>query len=386
MGLFKSNNPFRHHDSSSEAGGSADHSANDYAPPPGPPPRHGEHSSDFAPPPGPPPSYSQAGYDGDYAAPPPGPPPPHQEHNWQAIALPEDDIVDTSAYPPPPAIFGGHDRSWANNATEEQAREGEAWCNRYPLLTPLNASNPLTQRCQPPSQLIAPNANTFSGLVRPSLAASDGSRSGASSGIWTIKTDSRCGDSCITAQPPAYIVRRDDPRLIHARQPDPTSTIYYEVVIRSDLDRAEAGLGLGFVALPYPPFRMPGWHRGSLAVHSDDGHRYVNDLWGGDDFVKPFGAAKGAVVGLGMRFSDVGRGKTAAAVTGNENGIQVECFMTRDGRLEGSWDVNGPRDAKRDLPPIGVQGYHDLAVAVGVFGALEVEVVLDPGRWVYKGV
>lgn len=121
-------------------------------------------------------------------------------------------------------------------------------------------------------------------------------------------------------------------------------------------------------------------------MHSDDGHRYVNDLWGGDDFVRPFGAdKKGLVVGLGMRFS-LAPSSSSPPVAGTErNGIQVECFMTRDGRVEGSWDVNGPRDAKRDLPPVGVQGYHDLVVAVGVFGALEVEVVLDPGRWVYKG-
>lgn len=325
MGLFKSNNPFRHTN------------VDDVGPPPGPPPSHAGGSSDYGPPSGPPPGYQQH-QDNDYGAPPPGPPP--GKHDWQSVPLPE----DTSNYPPPPALFSGHDRSWANNATEQQADEGERWCQLYPLLPP-NANPPPPHHHQAP-RLVKPLSNTFSGSVGPG-------------GV--IKTDARCGDCCVTAQPPAYLA---------AAAPAGAAAVYFEVVVRRDLG-ADAGFGLGFAALPYPPFRMPGWHRGSLAVHSDDGHRYVNDRWGGVDFVRPFGT-RGTVVGIGLRF-------------GGGGGMGVECFFTRDGVVEGSFDVNGTRDAERDLEPLGVQGYHDLVAAVGAFGKVEVEVVLDPARWLYKG-
>lgn len=337
---FKSNNPFRQHNDNDNV--------NDVPPPPGPPPSH--QITDYAPPPGPPPSYTTANPP-DYA-PTPGPPPSH--HNWQ------DAVPDTSLFPPPPNIFTGHDASSANNATEAQAEAGERWCAQYPLLQPF-AHSPT----QPPPRLLAPNANTFKGTITPKANL-----------VWTVKTDRRCGDSCLTAQPPVYAAARDDPRVTGA-----VKTVYFEVKILKSLGD-DAGVGIGFTALPYPGFRMPGWHRGSLAVHSDDGHKYVNDRWGGIDFVRPFG--KAGVVGIGMRFSPGGGGADSKGK--GASSIEVEAFFTMDGKVEGSWDVNGPLDAERDLAPIGVQGFHDLVVAVGMFEKTEIDVVLDPGKWVYKDV
>lgn len=356
MGRFdslKSNNPFRHSDSSSH------NNVDDVAPPPGPPPGYQQfdskssHHSDYAPPPGPPPSKD------DYA-PPPGPP-PSQQHPWQSVPLPE----DTSGYPPPPAIFTGHDRSWANNATEQQAEEGERWCRRYPLLAPIDPSSSSLDRAP---HLVNPQSNTFHGTIKQTGPAS-----------WNITTDHRNNDNCITVQPPLYVAARDDPRVTGRPR-----SVYFEVVLAKDLGR-DAGVGIGFTALPYPAFRMPGWHRGSLAVHGDDGHKYVNDRWGGNDFVKPW-ATKG-VVGIGMTFSTApgessGKGKGRAGA----GGLDVEVFFTRNGTVEAKWDVNEERDQKRDLEPVGVQGFHDLVAAVGSFDKAEFEVVLDPQRWVYKGV
>lgn len=330
---------------------------NDVAPPDGPPPSYQQSSSnntDYAPPPGPPPSKQQPT---DYA-PPPGPPPSH--HDWQSVPLPE----DTSGYPPPPDIFTGHDRSWANNATEKQAADGERWCTRYELLPPRQPSDPALRQ---PLALITPASTTFHGTITP-----------AASNTWAIRTDARNYDNTVTAQPPLYVAARDDPR--GAGRP---KTVYFEVRLLRDLGH-DAGVGIGFVALPYPAFRMPGWHRGSLAVHSDDGHRYVNDRWGGNDFVKPWGK-KGEVVGIGMTFAAPGVNGKGKAV-GSGNAIEVEVFFTRNGKVEGKWDVNEQRDLDRDLEPVGVQGFHDLLAAVGSFQKTEFEVVLEPGRWAYKGV
>lgn len=356
MGHFdslKSNNPFRHsaHSSSNYDNNDKNDNVDDVAPPAGPPPKYSSFdprgdSDDYAPPPGPP----------------PGPPP---SHPWQSVPLPE----DTSSYPPPPDIFTGHDRSWAHNATEQQAEEGERWCRRYALLAPRPLTDPSLTHAP---YLVPPQSNTFHGTITQTGPAT-----------WAIATTAaRNNDHCITAQPPLYVAARDDPR----KGQSPPRTIYFEVVLPRDLGR-DAGVGIGFTALPYPGFRMPGWHRGSLAVHSDDGHRYVNDRWGGIDFVRPWG--KKGVVGIGMKFS------AAAAALGDQglekgkgkaNGVEVEVFFTRNGKVEARWDINEERDQKRDLAPVGVQGYHDLVGAVGSFDKAEYEIVLDPSRWVYKGV
>lgn len=352
MGRFdslKANNPFRHHGGSSSGSGSGAANVDDVAPPPGPPPSYNatttKPNDDFAPPPGPPPSHHQP------------------QHDWQSVPLPD----DTSSYPPPPDIFTGHDRSWANNATEAQAEEGERWCARYPLLRPLVSAPPSQQ--QHPPRLLAPNANTFAGTIATPARGQQGT--------FLVRTTPRSGDACATVQPPCYLAARDDPRRGGSSGGGGKTVVYFEVRILAAMGGDDGSVAIGFTALPYPPFRMPGWHRGSLAVHSDDGRRYVNDRWGGVDFVAPWGGARGTVVGVGLRFS------CSSSVKG---GIDVECFFTRDGRLEGSWDVNGERDAQRDLEPIGVQGFHDLVAVVGTFQRTEVEVVLDPGRWVYRGV
>lgn len=62
----------------------------------------------------------------------------------------------------------------------------------------------------------------------------------------------------------------------------------------------DTAVAVGFVGCPYPGFRLPGWNRGSLGVHSDDGRRYCNDSYGGKDFTMPF--REGEVVGIGMCF------------------------------------------------------------------------------------
>lgn len=346
---LKSNNPFRHPSSSSSAPNS---NMNDVPPPAGPPPGYSQSDpktqqlpSTYAAPPGPPPSKQQ-----------------QEQHDWQSVPLPE----DTSGYPPPPDIFTGHDRSWSNNATEQQAAEGERWCARYPLIAPLHPGNPDLRR---PPTLVAPQSNTFRGTITQQ-------QGGAA--VWTVRTDRHNNDNTITAQPPLYLAARDGPDVLHSGAP---KTIYFEVRVLKDFGR-DAGVGLGFVALPYPGFRMPGWHRGSLAVHGDDGHKYINDRWGGIDFVAPWGQ-KGVVVGLGMTFSSAYASAKGSSSTGVQ-GLEAEVFFTRNGREEARWDVNEPRDRQRDLPPVGVQGLHDLVAAVGSFEKTEFEVVLEPARWAYK--
>ncbi|KAK1764778.1 hypothetical protein QBC33DRAFT_545947 [Phialemonium atrogriseum] len=353
-----------------------------YAPPPGPPPskQHGD-IDEFAPPPGPPPSKQQLNdYDfapppgpppapqADYTAPPPGPPPSHAEkpkHEWEEL------VPDTSLFPPPPDIFSGWDRSPAANATEAEAEAGEAWCARHPMMAPLALDGAAEEaRRAHAFQFVEPPSGLFHGRLE---------RVGGGLGVWRGRTEPNAPDSCLIAYPPLYAVTRDSPLALR-----PTSssaggvggrkrTIYYEVRILADGRRGDTSLAMGYTALPYPAFRLPGWHRGSLAVHGDDGHRYVNDRWGGKSFTEPL--VRGRTYGLGMTFTADGEGR-----------LSVDVFFTEGGREKGRWNLHEETDAEQDLPVTGLEGFHDLSCAVGTFDAISFEVVFDPAMWLYKGV
>ena len=63
--------------------------------------------------------------------------------------------------------------------------------------------------------------------------------------------------------------------------------VYYEVEIEK-LGR-DAVVAIGFGCLPYPTdFRLPGWHRHSAAVHSDDGFKFFENPMGGLPYTEPF--------------------------------------------------------------------------------------------------
>ncbi|KAI2604610.1 hypothetical protein GGR54DRAFT_653003 [Hypoxylon sp. NC1633] len=348
----------------------------DYAPPSGPPPSH---SNNYAPPPGPPPSHSQAqARDQDYAppagpppsksnnpflanpsqdyAPPPGPPPTQapKQHDWQTA------VPDTALLPPPPSFFTGFDRSPANNATEQQAEAGESWCAQFPLYPSM-----------PHDDAAAAAAATGNvALYAPPTLAGPGKLTQAGPGVWRVLGEKGAPDASLASYPPLYLAAAHDPR--RARRP---RTAYYEVrVLEQGSRKDEISLALGFAAPPYPGFRLPGWHRGSLGVHGDDGHRYVNDRWGGHAFAKPF--RRGEVLGLGMTFSER---------EGGGGGIRVQIFLTRDGREAGRWDLHEETDREQDLPVTGLEGYHDVCASVGCFDKVAFEVVFRPDAWVWKG-
>ncbi|KXS17254.1 hypothetical protein M427DRAFT_154038 [Gonapodya prolifera JEL478] len=75
---------------------------------------------------------------------------------------------------------------------------------------------------------------------------------------------------------------------------------YFEVTILS-MTPSRVGtapvVALGVATAPYPPFRLPGWHPHSTAIHSDDGRLFVSDPFGGRNFAPPFGPSD--VIGIG---------------------------------------------------------------------------------------
>jgi hypothetical protein len=330
-----------------------------YSSPSGPPPSHNnnnQQSDTYAPPSGPPPSH-------DYYAPPPGPPPAQEPyHDWQTA------VPDTSLLPPPPVI--GNFRSNANNATEEEADQGEEWCASNPMYGPISLS-PQSQHALESGEIGVVIPRTYKGelmRLRP--------------GVWKGKTKRDCPDCCIMSTVPLYSVYTYSPL-----QTNRTKTIYYEVRIPKT-NPSEVTLALGFTAPPYPTFRCPGWHRGSLAVHGDDGNRYVNDRWGGKDFMQPF--QPGQTIGIGMTFTRTDLNAPPPYNDGRperispQTPIDVEVFITNNGRKIGYWYLHEEGDAEQDLPVTGLEGFNDLMASVGAFKDVEFEIVFNEGEWMYR--
>jgi hypothetical protein len=166
-------------------------------------------------------------------------------------------------------------------------------------------------------------------------------------------------------------------------------TIYFEVKIigfakrhgwKSSSSEVQPVISIGFVAPPFPTWRLPGWQRGSLGVHGDDGHKYVNNTFGGAEFTKAFGVND--VVGIGIIFAPP---KSPPAYgQPQEPKLDIEVFFTRNGSKEGGWDGNQELDAESEGGTIGLRGDCDLFPAVGVCGGLEFEVNFHPELWRYN--
>ena len=328
-----------------------------YAPPAGPPPSHqATYLASSGPPPGRP----------EYA-PPPGSPPSHQQpaekpalyHDWTSIP-------DTALLPPPPSL--GHEVSPSSNANISDADRAHEWCRSHPLLAP----------GYPPPTLVSSARNGDMRLLKSREYNGDLLMSNV--GIWKGSTRSGSKDACLITSSPVYFARADSHVELGTNR-----TIYFEVKIHS-LGRGrgtdECSVAIGYAAMPYPTWRMPGWERGSLAVHGDDGRRYVNDTWGGKDFVSPFQA--GDTVGIGMTFSIPEAPPEYDAPPSTSSPFKVDVFFTRNGKREGGWDLHEELDAINDLDVDGLDGAYDLYGAIGIFGGVEFETRFKERDWLWQ--
>ncbi|KAL8902929.1 MAG: hypothetical protein Q9207_004277 [Kuettlingeria erythrocarpa] len=336
-------------------------SRQEYAPPPGPPPSHQPPNNEqWAPPPGPPPGRSEV-------CPPPGPPPSHTQagdepppyHDWTVIE-------DTALLPPPPSL--GHSTSPSGNASLSEADRAHEWCRMYPLIRPH----------QPTPMQHDSVKNGEIRLVRP--REYQGNLSMTGSGRWEGFTAPGGRDACLLSSLPLYFAVPDSPLTTEMKK-----TIYFEVRVKSygrgrGVDASS--IALGYCAMPYPTWRMPGWERGSLAVHGDDGRRYVNDTWGGKDFTSAIQA--GDTVGLGMDFSIPDAPPSYGSSPAQTPKMKVDVFFTRNGAREGGWNLHEELDAQNDLGVDGLDGHNDLYAAIGLFGGVEYEANFDAHLWLYQ--
>jgi len=77
---------------------------------------------------------------------------------------------------------------------------------------------------------------------------------------------------------------------------------YYEVTITKA--RSQVCIAVGFSSKPYPPFRLPGWERHSVAYHSDNGYKFFNDPVDGIRYGPKYG--EGDTIGCGFTNSSSG--------------------------------------------------------------------------------
>ncbi|KAJ4926845.1 hypothetical protein JOQ06_014590 [Pogonophryne albipinna] len=137
-----------------------------------------------------------------------------------------------------------------------------------------------------------------------------------------------------------------DVGLAQARRPLNTRFHYYELEITDPGEKCYIALGLA--RRDYPKNRHPGWSRGSIAYHADDGKLFqgsgVGDVFGPRCF-------EGDIMGCGIMFphdysldagDDVDDWDFDVIPKPNLEGRKVTVFFTRNGKVVGRRDVALP--------------------------------------------
>ena len=309
----------------------------DSAPPSFPPPHFTAPHPDF--------SKEQDFENSDGIVPPPGPPPGYSAQDPEAQ---NQQYLPPGYRAPPKSIF----QPLYSHAPDDERDWGDHYTNAYPIYPPrimqpfeqqaLTAGN-IMLVCPPPLEFPLDTSNRFKGQVQQNQGE----------GTAYVRSYSDSVDTTFVSSLPIY-----SPHMNHLRGPSGNRKFYFEILITELGDPENASIAIGFVCLPYPVFRLPGWHRGSVAVHSDDGRRYVNDSLSGKPFVAPF--RQGDTIGIGISLD------------------RMAVFLSRNGHFEQEWSmvtdisqsgrgVDPDRDYK-DGGIEGLEGDKDIYAAVGVYG------------------
>lgn len=250
---------------------------------------------------------------------------------------------------PPPAFHALYHDSPTSNAPAELAEAGWAFTDTHALGLPRHLPPAALAAIQAGALDLAPPPPRFRGSIAPAGPMQGAGESAARKTV--VESAPGCPDTCLLSALPLYAAG-----YVHPLRTGRAKAIYFEAAIQRLPDPAVGAIALGFCAQPYPGFRLPGWNRGSLAVHSDDGRRFANDSYGGKTFLaEPVRA--GETLGIGMRWAP------------REGGVDADVWVTRDGVCVGGWRLDEPRDRDEENDPLpGLDGVCDVYAAVGVWG------------------
>ncbi|KAJ7174051.1 hypothetical protein C8R43DRAFT_976989 [Mycena crocata] len=191
--------------------------------------------------------------------------------------------------------------------------------------------------------------------------------------LWVLSRSQRTahfrnrGDTCFTSNLPIiagqYGVNRK-------------RGVYFEVTIRQM--RGEGTIALGMQCLPYPPNRLPGWHRKSAALHLDDRRVYVEDSEGGRDYERVVYDEKSGKSISRPNIPDIKDGDTLGCGYEFNNGVG-HLFYTYNGALlpVACHGVLEPKHNGQDV---------DVFAAVGVTdGSCKFDVNFGLGEFRWRG-
>lgn len=374
----------------------------------------------YGPPPGPPPGAPSSSFGNSnisnnlnqfanhtaprvFGAPPPGPPPGFKGFENESEPPPSYRFIDSQSQALPPSYSNSSAsefRALYSEAPEAELEMGDTYTDLFPIYPPRfitfdqfkEMDNRQVELVSPPNLFLndmPPNlifSNRFKGGKIRYVYSKDGSQkdsSGSDIVSTHVETKKNTPDITFISNLPLFSVHLKQKNLFPTVYYDKPSglrnhsipnTIYFEILITSISNPQDNVVSLGYVCLPYPEFRQPGWHRGSIAVHSDDGRRFVNDSTGGKEFVPGFGQT-GAVVGIGINLE------------------RMVAFFTRQGKRVKEWSLiedknSQPVDAQRNYKDGGIQGLEgdkDIYAAVGIFGKVGVQVNLN-GPFKYEEI
>lgn len=105
----------------------------------------------------------------------------------------------------------------------------------------------------------------------------------------------------------------------------------------------------------------------------------MNDPWGGKPFTTSFQV--GETLGLALQILPTQPEESSRKPTQSDREVRstlpkckTKVYFTRNGVVQGGWDVDEERDAEKDEGVAGLMGEADLYAAVGTYGGVEVEV------------
>ncbi|KAJ7028416.1 hypothetical protein C8F04DRAFT_1188600 [Mycena alexandri] len=258
-----------------------------YNPPPGAPPQA------YNPPPGAPPQAYN---------PPPGPPPSPQHYRPPSGPPPS-----LSLAPPgyAPAAGQSHETS-ESNATLGDYETADLFCRQHPKISPAKVFPPNYKDFDVDEWglVLSKDPTRERGMTSISVEFDKPSFGGPNHRLVLTNRNPETrvahyrnrGDACLISNLPIIAGQYSN---AHKRG------VYFEITIREL--RENGTLALGMQCLPYPPHRLPGWHRMSAALHLDDRRLYFEDseggkdyLWNGRDSLPPIKASD--TLGCGYEF------------------------------------------------------------------------------------
>jgi len=125
---------------------------------------------------------------------------------------------------------------------------------------------------------------------------------------------------------------------------------------------------------------MPGLEHGSIGIDCRDGRVYANGKHIRGLETEPFEPRQR--LGVGMTFStEVGNISQATSLITNSS-IDVELFLTRDGKEIGTWNLQEVFEEDTSSF-MGLEGLHDLYPAIGTLKDVVVDIWFDRKFWDY---